>query len=105
MYVVKLIKGGFKMELTKEKAASVLAITRYDYKVLRVMKLGERIAHQKKLKADNHHTAVLIVDAVVQGNEKVLDGLLAINALHVEQGSMNYEMQHFRDWLSTLLVK
>ena len=93
------------MELTREKAAKVLAITHYDYKVLRVMKLGLRIAHQKKLEADNQHTAILIVDAVVQGNEKVLDGLLAIEALHVEQGSMSYEMQHFREWLSTLLVK
>ena len=93
------------MELTKEKAASVLAITRYDYKVLRVMKLGERIAHQKKLEANNHHTAVLIVDAVVQGNEKVLDGLLAIEALHNEQGDLSHQMYEFRNWLSTLLVK
>ena len=93
------------MELTKEKAASVLAITRYDYKVLRVMKLGERIAHQKKLEANNYHTAVLIVDAVVQGNEKVIDCLLAINALHVEQGDLSHQMYEFRNWLSTLLVK
>ena len=93
------------MLLSTEKAASVLASTGLDYYKLRGLPLGERIAVQKKLEADNEHTAVLIVDAVVQGNEKVLDGLLAIEALHVEQGSMSYEMQHFREWLSTLLVK
>ena len=93
------------MLLNTEKAASVLAITGLDYYKLRGLPLGERIAFQKKLKADNHHTAVLIVDAVVQGNEKVLDGLLAINALHVEQGDLSHQMYEFRNWLSTLLVK
>ena len=93
------------MELTREKTAKVLAITHYDYKVLRRLPLGERIAHQKKLEAVNEHTAVLIVDAVVQGNEKVLDGLLAVEALHTELGHINTEMLQFRKWLATLLVK
>ena len=58
------------MLLSTEKAASVLAITGLDYYKLRGLPLGERIAVQKKLEADNEHTAVLIVDAVVQGNER-----------------------------------
>lgn len=80
-------------------------VTGYTEEQIKNFKLPERIAAQDKLTAQSEHTAVLLIDAVTQGNFRVKNALLAVHAIHAEQGDMSYEMQHFRDWLSTLLVK
>ena len=84
---------------------TVKDVTSYTEEQIKNFKLPQRIAAQDKLENENRHTAVLLIDAVNQGNVKVVEALLAVHAIHVEQCSMSYEMQHFRDWLSTLLVK
>lgn len=84
---------------------TVKDVTGYTEEQIKNFKLPERIAVQDKLTAENAHTAVLLIDAVNQGNIKVAEALLAVHAIHAEQSDMSYEMQHFRDWLSTLLVK
>lgn len=80
-------------------------VTGYTEEQIKNFKLPERIAAQDKLTAQNAHIAVLLIDAVNQNNFRVKDALLTIYAIQTEQGDMSYEMQHFRDWLSTLLVK
>lgn len=80
-------------------------VTGYTEEQIKNFKLPERIAAQDKLTAQNAHIAVLLIDAVNQNNFRVKDALLTIYAIQTEQGNMSYEMQHFRDWLSTLLVK
>lgn len=103
-YVVKFIKRGSKMSAFLVSSAEIQAITGYNCNEIVNFTLGERIAAQKELEAKNYHTAVLIIDAITQGNAKVLDGLMVIEALHQELGEMTYEMQQFRKWLATLLV-
>lgn len=84
---------------------TVLSQTGYTEEQIKTFYLRERLALQKGLENDNKHTAVLIVDAVVQGNEKVKEGLLVVTEFHLEFGELTHELFEFRNWLSTLLVK
>lgn len=85
-YTVKQITGHTKDEIQK-------------------MTLPARIALQDKLTYANNHTAVLIICAVFQNNKKVLDGLLVVYAFQQEFGELTHELNQFRTWLASLLVK
>lgn len=84
---------------------TVLETTGYTEEQIKAFNLPVRLATQAKLTAGNEHTSVLVINAVVQGNEKVKEGLLVIANFQMEFGELSHEMFEFRNWLSSLLVK
>lgn len=84
---------------------TVKQITGHEADEIKKMTLPKRIQLQDKLTNENQHTVVLIVDAVVQNNIKVLEGLFVIYAFQQELGELTHELYEFRKWLATLLVK
>lgn len=84
--------------------STVLGITGYAVEEIKAFTLPQRIAAKNDREAANNVTAMLVIDAVVQGNDKVLESLISLYDLHMESCELDYELSHFRNWLSTLLV-
>lgn len=72
---------------------------------IEALNLPQRIQLQKEMEDKNQHTNVLIVDAIIQKNTKVLESLLIVADFHAQEGYLNHTLYEFRNWLSTLLVK
>lgn len=68
------------------------------------MSLSERIKFQDKLVDDNNHTGVILVDAVVQSHQTVIEGLSFIVTLASEIGFMTQPMLDLRQQLSKYLT-
>jgi len=60
---------------------------------------------REDLTAFNNHTAAVLLDAVVQSNQTVMDCLCSLETLHYEMGYGTMEMVQYRAFLDSLLTK
>jgi hypothetical protein len=58
----------------------------------------------RTLKAENKLTAMLIVRAVMQNNQSVVQGLLSVAAFEAEHTQLSHELYEYRNWLQSLLA-
>jgi hypothetical protein len=84
---------------------TVQQITDYTEIQIKQLSLKNRIDLQDDLTRDNNHTAVILIDAVVQSNQTVIDLICAIYTLQTELGYLPIELATCRNFLSTLLTK
>lgn len=89
--------------INTQDSVTVFSETRWTANEIQEMTLPDRIALQDRLTKEDKLTAVLIVDAAVQGKSRILQGLLTVAAFEKEFGSLNEELHNFRNWLQSLL--
>jgi hypothetical protein len=70
---------------------------------IKKMRVGDRLALQNQLIKDNEHNAVILVDAVVQSHQTVIEGVCFIETLKNEIGHMTQAMYDMRNQLQAML--